>query len=95
MKLVEAGVNSVEGVDFQVSNLAEVRSEARKQAMLAARRKADVYAAAAGITLGPVVHIEDTNPDLLSGRESHARGPGQDDQSATADGAATRSSPQH
>lgn len=51
--------------------LKEVRAQARQQAVQAAREKAEIYCVAAGITLGPVIHIEDVNPDQLQGREGH------------------------
>jgi uncharacterized protein YggE len=62
---VDAGANEVGSTDFQTSRLKEVRFEARRRAINAAREKADSYCAAAGIKLGPIVHIEDVNPDTF------------------------------
>jgi hypothetical protein len=69
--LVDAGVNELEGVEFQTTKLKELRADARRQAISAAREKAENYCSAAGIELGKIIHIEDVNPDNLSGRESH------------------------
>jgi uncharacterized protein len=69
--IVDAGVNEIVGVDFQTTRLKEVRAEARRQAIDAAREKAENYCKAAGVNLGRVIHIEDSNPDVLRGREGH------------------------
>lgn len=69
---VDAGANSIEGVEFQTSRLMEHRAEARRRAVEAARDKAGHYCKAAGVQLGRVLHIEDVNPDVLTGkREGH------------------------
>ncbi|MFD9487603.1 MULTISPECIES: SIMPL domain-containing protein [Streptomyces] len=60
---VEAGANELDGVDFDVSNKPELRARARTAAVQAARAKAELYAQAAGVRLGPVLHIEDVDPD--------------------------------
>ncbi len=69
--IVDAGVNELESVDFQTTKLKELRAEARRQAINAAREKAENYCNAANVSLGRVIHIEDVNPDNLRGRESH------------------------
>jgi len=61
--LVAAGANQIEGVDFDVTAKSELRSEARRQAVAAARAKAGLYAEAAGVRLGPVLHIDDVDPE--------------------------------
>jgi uncharacterized protein len=61
--LVAAGANEIDGVDFDVTRKPELRAEARRQAVDAARNKAGLYAEAAGARLGPVVHIDDVDPD--------------------------------
>lgn len=61
--LVAAGANEIEGVDFDVTGKAELRAEARREAVAAARRKAELYAEAAGVRLGAVLHIEDVDPE--------------------------------
>lgn len=83
---VAAGANEISSVDFQTTKLREYRTEARRQAVSAAREKAKVYCDAAGATLGRVVHIEDVNPESLTGmREGHAqnRVPVADDETVT------------
>ena len=70
--IVDAGANEIESVEFQTTKLKELRADARRQAIGAAREKAENYCNAAGVTLGKVIHIEDVNPDNLRGRESHA-----------------------
>lgn len=70
--IVDAGANEVRAVELQTSRLKEIRAEARRRAVSAAREKAENYANAAGVTLGPVIHIEDVNPDrILSRQEGH------------------------
>jgi hypothetical protein len=66
-----AGANEIQAVDYQTSRLKALRVEARQRAVSAAREKAEIYCQAAGVTLGPVIHIEDVNPDLLRQREGH------------------------
>jgi len=70
---VDAGVNNILSVDFQSKRLKEIRAEARRQAIVAAREKAEIYCKAAGVELGEVIHIEDLNPDQLRGYEGHTR----------------------
>ena len=50
--VVEAGANEVSTVEFQTSRLKEIRAEARRRAVAAAREKAENYCTAAGIALG-------------------------------------------
>ncbi|WP_212808372.1 SIMPL domain-containing protein [Micromonospora endophytica] len=61
--IVAAGANEIEGVDFDVTGKRELRAEARRQAVAAARAKADLYAAAASVRIGAVLHIEDVDPE--------------------------------
>jgi uncharacterized protein len=61
--VVTAGANEIEGVDFDVTTKGDLRAEARRQAAGAARNKAQLYAEAAGARLGPVVHIDDVDPE--------------------------------
>ena len=69
--VTDAGANEIDAVDYQTSNLKELRAEARRRAVAAAREKAENYCQAAGVTLGPVIHMEDVNPDQLRNREGH------------------------
>ncbi|MET7420082.1 SIMPL domain-containing protein [Dactylosporangium sp. NPDC005555] len=61
--LVAAGANEIEDVDFDVTGKPALRAEARRGAVAAARAKAELYAEAAGVRLGAVVHIEDVDSD--------------------------------
>ena len=70
--VVAAGANEIEAVDFDVTGKPELRAEARRGAVAAARRKAELYAEAAGVRLGTVLHIEDVDAD--SGAASRYRG---------------------
>jgi len=63
VNLVAAGANEIDAVDFDVVAKRELRAEARSKAVAAARAKAELYAEAAGVRLGAVVHIDDVDPD--------------------------------
>jgi uncharacterized protein YggE len=71
--LVDAGIDGLGSVTMQTSRLKEIRSLARQKAVSAAREKAEIYCQAAGVTLGPVIHIEDVDPDRISERLSHSK----------------------
>ena len=75
---VEAGANEVVSVKYLTTNLAEVRAQARREAVVAARRKAEVYCGAAGVSLGHVLHIEDLNPDSMVNRAGYLEATGSD-----------------
>jgi uncharacterized protein len=72
--IMDAGVNRVGAVDFQTTRLKQIRAEARQQAIAAAREKAEIYCAAAGVQLGDVIHIEDVNPKGFEHLGTAARG---------------------
>jgi uncharacterized protein len=61
--VVQAGAHRVDGVEFDVTNKAELRDKARAEAVKSARRKAEVYATACGVSVGPVIHIQDVDPE--------------------------------
>jgi uncharacterized protein YggE len=63
--VVAAGANEIQGVTFDVIDKPALRAEARREAVAAARRKAQLYAEAAGVRLGVVLHIDDVDPDKL------------------------------
>lgn len=65
--IIGAGASEIQGIDYQTTRLREVRAEARRGAFAAARDKALLYCEAAGLELGRVLHIEDSNPQQLSG----------------------------
>jgi uncharacterized protein len=57
--LVSAGANDIGGINFTVSNASKLLDEAREQALADARRKAEIYAMAAGVTLGAPLSISE------------------------------------
>jgi len=56
-KSVTVGANTINGVSFSVADPAELYNEARKSAFADARKKAELYATAAGATLGELETI--------------------------------------
>ncbi|MEN0061039.1 MAG: SIMPL domain-containing protein [Myxococcota bacterium] len=72
--IIEAGANRLDGVAFETSMLGELRAQARRQAVENGRSKAEHYARAAGVALGRLLHLEDTDPKGLRGREEVTRG---------------------
>ena len=57
--LVGAGANDIGGISFIVSNASKFLDEARERAVADARRKAEIYAKAAGVTLGVPLSISE------------------------------------
>src|SRR5437764_368658 len=57
--LVGAGANELGGVNFMVSTASKLLDDAREQAIADARRKAEIYAKAAGVALGSPVSISE------------------------------------
>jgi uncharacterized protein YggE len=57
--LVQAGSNQIHGISFDVDEPKPLLGEARKKAVADARAKAELYAAAAGVSLGKVVQISE------------------------------------
>jgi uncharacterized protein len=61
--LVGAGATDIGGINFMVSQASKLLDDAREQAVADARRKAEIYARAAGVTLGaPLSLSEDGAP---------------------------------
>ncbi|MDE2378035.1 SIMPL domain-containing protein [Bradyrhizobium sp.] len=60
--LVGAGANDVGNVSFEVTQASKLLDGAREQALADARRKAEVYARAAGVTLGTPLGISEGGP---------------------------------
>src|SRR5215469_15617933 len=56
-KVTLAGANRIDGIAFAVSNQEGLLDEARRRAVADARRKADLYAAAGGFTLGRILTL--------------------------------------
>jgi uncharacterized protein YggE len=57
--LVSAGANDIGGINFMVSQASKLLDDAREQAIADARRKAEIYAKAAGVTLGAPISISE------------------------------------
>jgi len=57
--LVAAGANDIGGINFMVSQASKLLDDAREQAVADARRKAEIYAKAAGVTLGAPLSISE------------------------------------
>lgn len=58
-RAVSQGSNEMGGIQFNVADPAKLLDEARKRAMDSARRKAELYAQAAGSRLGRVITIDE------------------------------------
>jgi len=57
--VVGAGANDIAGIGFSVSNASKLLDGAREQAVADARRKAEIYARTAGVTLGAPLSISE------------------------------------
>jgi uncharacterized protein YggE len=62
--LVGQGANVLGGISFSVADPAPILDQARTRAMADARRRADVYAQAAGVKVGPVLSIREATPGI-------------------------------
>lgn len=58
--LVSAGANEMNGIDFAIRDTAPLLTEARAQAVANAKAKAETYAKAAGVTLGAILSISES-----------------------------------
>jgi uncharacterized protein len=61
-RAIAAGANEMSGIDFVVSEQSKMLDQARDDAIADARRKAVLYAKAAGAKLGNVVSISEEGP---------------------------------
>ncbi len=57
--MVAAGANELGGINFMVTQASKLLDDARAQAIADARRKAEIYAKAAGVTLGTPISISE------------------------------------
>jgi uncharacterized protein YggE len=57
--LVGAGANDIGGINFTVTQASKHLDEAREKAIADARRKAEIYAKAVGVTLGEPISISE------------------------------------
>jgi len=58
-QMIAAGANEISGISFTVADPSKALDAARKDAVADARRKADIYAVAAGVRLGRAVQIQE------------------------------------
>ncbi|PPS78910.1 SIMPL domain-containing protein [Streptomyces sp. MH60] len=72
--VVDAGAHRIDGVEFDVRDKQALLDEARRRAVAAARRKAQVYAEAADARLGPVLHIQDVESEPVAAFRASAGG---------------------
>ncbi|HEX7881778.1 MAG TPA: SIMPL domain-containing protein [Afipia sp.] len=71
--LVSAGANEISGISFLVSKASKLLDDARSEAIADARRKAEIYAKAANISLGAPISIsEETAPGPVPYRKMSA-----------------------
>ncbi|MEV6169900.1 SIMPL domain-containing protein [Streptomyces sp. NPDC051954] len=73
---VDAGAHRIDSVEFDVHDKPALRDEARRKAVAAARRKAEVYTEAAGVPLGTVLHIQDVDSESYEFRQYRGHGGG-------------------
>ncbi|MCW5702623.1 MAG: SIMPL domain-containing protein [Bradyrhizobium sp.] len=69
--LVGAGANEIGGINFIVTQASKALDEARTKAVADARRKAEIYARAAGVTLGQPIGISEegaSSPPVFRGK---------------------------
>ncbi|MER6406779.1 MULTISPECIES: SIMPL domain-containing protein [Streptomyces] len=76
VEAVGAGAHAIDGVEFDVHDKPALRDEARRRAVAAARRKAEVYAEAAGVRIGTVLHIQDVDSESYEFRQYRGHGGG-------------------
>lgn len=71
--LVGAGANEISGMSFMVSKASKLLDDARSEAIADARRKAEIYAKAANISIGAPISIsEETAPGPVPYRKMAA-----------------------
>lgn len=71
--LVGAGANEISGISFMVSKASKLLDDARTEAIADAKRKAEIYAKAANISLGAPISIsEETTPGPIPYRKMSA-----------------------
>lgn len=61
--LVSAGANQMNGISFSIRNTVPLLEKARTGAIVDARARAETYARAAGVSLGPILSIAEAGGD--------------------------------
>ena len=62
--LVSAGANDIGNISFEVTQASKLLDDAREQAVADARRKAEIYAKATGVTLGAPISVSEGNAPM-------------------------------
>lgn len=70
---IALGANQINSVSFDIANAETLKDEARKQAMANAKRRAELYATAAGVQLGQVLRISESVQELARPMAGAAR----------------------
>lgn len=65
-ELVKAGVNRINGVTFQSSEIEKLKSDARKQAIADAKKKAEDFAGALGQKVGKAILVSDNSQSFYN-----------------------------
>jgi hypothetical protein len=75
-RAIAAGANEMSGIEFLVSDQSKLLDQARDEAIADARRKADIYAHAAGAKIGHVVAIVESGgqPPMPMGMQAMRAG---------------------
>lgn len=58
-RMTEAGANTISGIEFAIASPSKTMDEVRGEAVADARRKAEIYARAAGASLGRAISISE------------------------------------
>lgn len=61
MDLVESGINNISGVNFKSSKIKELESQARREAILDAKKKAEDYVSVLNQKVGKAISISDNS----------------------------------
>jgi uncharacterized protein len=64
-ELVEAGANRLRGVSFEFADPDALQADARRAALQDARRRAELYAQAAGVRLGRILSISELDAPAM------------------------------
>jgi uncharacterized protein YggE len=62
--VITAGANNVNGISFSLAEPGSVMDQARQKAMADAKRKAELYAGAAGVKVGRVLYITESSGSI-------------------------------
>jgi hypothetical protein len=72
--VVDAGADEILEIVYDTSRSDDLNADAQEKAVAAAHTKARLYAEAANVRLGPVVHIEDLDPAVGPARSGSRHG---------------------